>query len=347
MVPSPEMTERQRKPLLKIALTAAVVGAVVAGSSVAGAFGGATSSTGGVRAGVVVVNTSLAGGGAAAGTGIALSSSGEVVTNNHVIRGATSIRVTVPSTGRTYAATVAGYSMSEDIALLMLRNAHGLTTASVGNSNSIKVGDQVTAVGNAGGAGVLSTKTGKLVGLQRAITVSDDEGGSSRLTGLIETSAPLQPGDSGGPLLSHGQVVGIDAAASSSFSFRGSGEGFAIPIDTAIDIAKQIDARHASSVVHIGPTAFLGVGLGQTGYNGQATTGAIVEYVASGSPADKAGLAAQDLITSFAGHRVTSPRNLRNLVLRLSPGRIVKLTWIDQYTGSNSATVRLVSGPPQ
>src|SRR5439155_815994 len=141
--------------------------------AVAGAFGGATSSTGGVRAGVAVVNTSLAGAGAAAGTGIALSSSGEVVTNNHVIRGATSIRVTVPSTGRTYAATVAGYSMSEDIALLMLRNAHGLTTASVGNSNFIKVGDQVTAVGNAGGAGVLSTKTGKLVGLQRAITVSD------------------------------------------------------------------------------------------------------------------------------------------------------------------------------
>jgi S1-C subfamily serine protease len=216
----------------------------------------------------VVVNTRLGYGAAAAGTGIVLSSSGEVLTNNHVIRGATAIRVTDVSAGRTYTATVAGYSVSKDLAVLKLGNAHGLQTAVIGNSATIEVGDRVTAVGNAGGTGVLSTKSGELTGLARAITVSDDEGGSTRLKGLIETSAPLQPGDSGGPLLSHGRVVGIDAAASSGFRLQGGGgEGFAIPINSALTIATQIEAGHRSSTVHVGPTAFLGVA------RSRATTG--------------------------------------------------------------------------
>lgn len=330
---------------LKVVVAGAVVAALVAGTSVAsGALGGAAASTRSIKTGVVVVNTRLAGGGGAAGTGIVVSSD-EVLTNNHVIRGASAVRVTDPSSGRTFSATVAGYSVSKDIALLDLRDARGLQTAVIGNSETVRVGDAVRAVGNAGGTGVLSTKTGQLTALRRAITVSDDEGGSSRLAGLIETSAPLRPGDSGGPLLSHGRVVGIDAAASSDFSFEG-GEGYAIPINTAIAIAREIHGGQRSSTVHIGPTAFLGVQLG-SGYNGQQTTGAVVESVASGSPADRAGLTSGSLITTFAGHRVTSPTSLRNLVLRFSPGRAVRLAWVDNYTGSDSATVRLASGPPQ
>src|SRR5574337_50775 len=219
------------------------------------------------KQGVVVVNTILAGGGGAAGTGIVLTSSGEVMTNNHVIRGASAIRVVDTSTGRSYRATVAGYSVSRDIALLDLRNARGLQTAPIGDSSQAALGDRLTAVGNAGGTGALTVKTGKLTALHQAITVSDDSGGSSRLSGLIETNAPLRPGDSGGPLLSHGRVIGVDAAASTNLSYPGGGGvGYAIPVDTAVGIVRQIEAGHRTSVVHVGPTAFLGVAPGRSGY---------------------------------------------------------------------------------
>jgi S1-C subfamily serine protease len=326
-----------------------VTTALVIGLSTA--FGGTSrtvASAASVKTGVVVVTSRLAySTGGATGTGIVLSSSGEVLTNNHVIRGASAIRVTDVSTGRTYSATVVGYSVSKDIAVLKLSNTHGLRTAVTGNSASVRVGNTVTAVGNAGGTGVLTTKSGRVTGLNRAITVNDEAGGMIRLTGLIETSAPLQPGDSGGPLLSNGRVVGIDAAASSNFTFHGvTGEGYAIPINTALKIARQIEAGQRSATVHIGPTAFLGVSVGQAGY-GQDAQGALVEGVASGSPAARAGLNANDVITRFAGSRVLSPAKLRSLILRFSPGATVRVTWINPYTGTTTASVRLASGPAQ
>jgi S1-C subfamily serine protease len=298
----------------------------------------------------VVVNTNLGyEDGAAAGTGIVLSSSGEVLTNNHVIRGATTVRVTDVSDGRTFAASVVGYDVSRDIAVLKLANAHGLKTASIGHSGDVKVGDRVKAVGNAGGTGSLIVASGRLTGLHRSITVSDDQGGSSRLTDLIQTSAPLQPGDSGGPLLSsRGRVVGIDAAASSSSQFQSSGgEGFAIPIDTAVAIARQIEAGHRSATVHIGPTAFLGVAVGQSGYYGQDVSGATVSQVVPGSAADRAGIVPGDVITSLGGHSVSSRTSLQSVLFQVSPGSALRLTWIDQNGYANSATVHPASGPPQ
>ena len=264
-----------RRLLLAVLAAALAAGSVTAFVEARGAAAARTPTTG-----VVVVTTNLGfQGGAAAGTGIVLSSSGEVLTNNHVIRGATTVRVTDVSTGRTYSATVAGYDVSRDIAVLKLGNAHGLQTAAIGSSAAVKLGDRVTAVGNAGGTGSLTVSTGKLTGLHQAITVSDDQGGSSRLTGLIETNAQLQPGDSGGPLLnSGGRVIGVDAAGSSGSRFQMSaGDGYAIPIDTAVGIVKQIDAGRRSSTVHIGPTAFLGVALGQPGYTGQDAAGVVVD----------------------------------------------------------------------
>ena len=341
------MRRNSDRRLLIFTLTAVVVAIVVATSAVAGALGRSTASTaspGGVRAGVVVVGTRLLGGGVAAGTGIVLTSSGEVLTNNHVIRGATAIRVTVPSNHHTYTATVAGYSVSRDVALLRLKNASGLRTVSIGTSGSLRVGDRVVAVGNAGGTGVLTTKTGKILALERAISVSDDQGASNRLTGLIESSAPLRPGDSGGPLLSGTKVVGLDAAASRDFIVHGSGDSFTIPIETAIAVSKQVHTGQTSSTVHVGPTAFLGVVIGDAG---QGAAGALIETVAQGSPADRAGLESGDVVVTFAGRRVTSADRLRSLVLAQAPGKVVKLTWIDRFTGSNSATVKLASGPPQ
>jgi S1-C subfamily serine protease len=325
-------------------LLAAVVATLVVGSSTAlGLSAGATSRS--ATAGVVTVETTLYDG-AAAGTAIVLTSSGEVLTNNHVIRGATAIRVTDTSTGRRYNATVVGYSVSKDIALLQLRNARGLETATLGNSSTVEVGDRVTAVGNAGGTGVLRTKAGRLTALGQTITVADD-GGTTRLTGLIKTSAPLQPGDSGGPLLSEGRVIGIDAAASRNFTFQGGGGvGYAIPVNAARKLVRRIEVGRTTASVHVGATAFLGVSLAQPSYS-SAVDGALVAGVLTGSPADTAGIGARDVITALAGTRVTSATKLRNLVLRLKPGQSVRITWLDEVTGTNSAKVRLVAGPPQ
>jgi len=295
--------------------------------------------------GVVVVNTQLAYGGVGAGTGIVLTSSGEVLTNNHVIRGARTVRVTVPSSGRTYTAAVVGYSVARDVALLRLRGASNLQTAQFGHASDATRGDNITTVGNAGGTGVLRVKSGRVVLVGRTITVSDDDGTTARLTGLIQTSAPLQPGDSGGPLLSNGRVVGMDAAASRTFAFQDTaGEGYAIPVDTVLRIAHEVESGHRTSNIHVGPTAYLGVALGD---ESDGASGAVVHGVSSGSPAARAGLGSGDVITSFGSHRVTSSRQLRSLVLRMAPGQLVKVAWSDSFVGSQSATVKLASGPPQ
>jgi S1-C subfamily serine protease len=296
----------------------------------------------------VVVNTGLAyGNGAAAGTGIVLTSSGEVLTNNHVIKGATTIRVTDVSTGHSYGAAVVGYDVSHDIAVLRLSGAHGLQTAAIGSSAGVAVGDDVTAVGNAGGTGALTVSTGALTRLHQSITVTDDQGLSRRLADLIETSAALQPGDSGGPLLRQGRVIGVDAAGSSGSRYQQfTGDGYAIPIDTAISIVRQIDAGRRSASVHIGPTAFLGVALGGP-YAGDVS-GVTVGGVVRGGAADRAGIAAGDLITGFAGHTVTTPTSLQLLLRQATPGSAVRISWIDGASGArHSATVRPASGPPQ
>jgi S1-C subfamily serine protease len=207
-------------------------------------------------------------GASAAGTGIVLTSDGEVLTNNHVIRGATSIKVTDVGNGRTYTAKVVGYDASKDVAVIKLQNASGLTTANLGDSSSVQTGDAVTALGNAGGkGGTPSVASGTVTALNQSITASDEGSGanSEQLSGLIETNADIQPGDSGGALVdAYGQVVGMNTAASTGTQFQSesgqsAAQAYAIPIDNAETIADQIEAGQSSSTVHIGGTAFLGI----------------------------------------------------------------------------------------
>ena len=203
----------------------------------------------------------------AAGTGIVLTSNGEILTNNHVIDGATSIKVTDVGNHRTYTAKVVGYDATQDVAVIQLQNASGLTIASLGDSSTVQTGNSVVALGNAGGkGGTPSVAAGTVTALNQAITASDEgSGNSEQLTGLIETNADIQPGDSGGSLVnSYGQVIGMDTAASSgtqvqSQSGQAAEQAYAIPINEALSIAKQIGAGSASDVVHLGATAFLGV----------------------------------------------------------------------------------------
>ena len=188
----------------------------------------------------------------AAGTGLVLTSDGEILTNNHVIEGSTSITATDIGNGHTYKAKVVGYDRSHDIAVIKLLNASGLQTVTLGNSSAAVTGQKVVALGNAGGKGGRpSVVAGHVTGLNAAITASDASAGTSeKLTGLIRHNAAIQPGDSGGPLAdTTGDVIGINTAASSqNFQFSGpqSTQGFAIPINRAIAIAKQINTGQAS-----------------------------------------------------------------------------------------------------
>ena len=321
----------------------------LAAVAVAAGFAFGTGASARPEAGVVVVETNLAlQGSAGAATGMVLTPSGEVLTNNHVIRGATTIRVVAPAGRQSYTARVVGYSVAADVAVLRLAGASRLQTVSLGDSSRLRVGQRVTAVGNAGGTATLTRAGGRIVGLGRTITASDDQGGVERLTGLIETSAPLRPGDSGGPLLdAENHVVGMNTAASTGFAFRSSAnEGFAIPIARALAIEKQITAGHSSASVHIGPTALLGVRVESAESLGSGR-GVLVTGVVAGSPADRAGLVPDDVITAIDWRAVGSPQALTALILRRRPGDTVRLTWMDASGGQRTAKVTLASGPPQ
>jgi S1-C subfamily serine protease len=283
--------------------------------------------------------------GEAAGTGIVMTSSGEVLTNNHVIDGATSVKVTDIGNGKTYSATVVGYDATDDVAVLQLKGASGLTTASIGDSSKVAVGQAIVALGNAGGVGgTPSVSSGTITAKGQAITASDDGNGTSeQLTGLIETNATLQPGDSGGPLVDlHGNVVGMDTAASSGFEFQGSAsQNYAIPIDKALGIAAQIEAGHGTTSIHIGSTGFLGVEVAAT----SQVSGASIAGVLSGSPAAAAGLSAGDVITSLGGQTIDSPSALSAALVQHRPGDKVSVSWTDQSGQSHTATITLANGP--
>jgi S1-C subfamily serine protease len=278
----------------------------------------------------------------AAGTGMVLTSNGEVLTNNHVIDGATSIRVTDIGNGRTYAATVAGYSEGRDVAVLQLRGASGLTTVSTGDSSTVAAGQRVVALGNAGGrGGSPSVAAGRVTGTGQSITAQDQAAGTSEaLTGMIRTNASIQPGDSGGPLVSAtGKVIGMDTAADTS-SDSSAVRGYAIPINRALALAGQITAGQGSASVHIGSTAFLGVEIA-----GQSTTGAQLAGVQPGTPAAQAGLAAGDVITSVGGRTVSSSAALRSALISYHPGNQVPVSWVDQAGQQHTSQVTLGTGP--
>jgi S1-C subfamily serine protease len=302
--------------------------------------------------GVVDITTVLDyGEGAAAGTGVVLTSSGEILTNNHVIDGATKITATVVATGRSYAATVMGTDPTDDIAVLRLSGASGLATARLATPAqvaAVAVGDAVTAVGNAGGRGGTPTAaSGNVVALGRDITASDENGtDAERLTGLIEVNAAVQAGDSGGPLYADGAVIGIDTAASTSGRGRVAttaadtvSAGFAIPLTTATAIAGRIVAGEQSSTIHQGNPAFLGVQLPD------GTDDTAVSGVVRGSPAAAAGLRAGDTITAVDGVPIDHPDALSDALAGHRPQDRVTVGWTDAAGASHTATVTLTTGP--
>ncbi|HWD73105.1 MAG TPA: trypsin-like peptidase domain-containing protein [Actinomycetota bacterium] len=294
---------------------------------------------------VVDVNSILGfQGGTAAGTGMVLTSTGAILTNNHVIDGASRISVQIAGVGRAYAATVVGTDVAEDVAVIQLQGAAGLKVAPLGDSGKVSIGDRVVSLGNAlGRAGPPSVSQGFVVGLGRDITATDPTAGTAEnLSGLIQTSAALQPGDSGGPLVSSaGQVIGMDTAASSRVRFNaGSGVGFAIPINHALEVAAQIRAG-GGTVQSPSPAAqrgYLGVEVQQ-----QGTPGAYVAGVVAGAPADAAGIQAGDTILAIDGTAITSSSTLTSVLSADRPGESVRVTWLDGLGGRHVASIRLAA----
>jgi S1-C subfamily serine protease len=293
--------------------------------------------------GVVIVTTNLAYENAnAAGTGIVLTKTGEVLTNNHVIRGATTITVIVPATGKRYSASVLGYDIADDVALIKMSGANGLAVATRGNSSTLRIGSATTAVGNANGGGRLVITKGRVTGLNRTITVNDDQGGQTQLSGLIETSARLVPGDSGGPLLdAGGRVIGMDAAGSATFAFETS-DGYAIPVNKALSLVKLMEAGKASTLVHIGKTAFIGMNVGNASGGGVA-----VQSVVPNLPAANAGIAQGDVVTALDSTPVSTTDDLRAALFAHHPGDAVTVHFTDPLGNQTQAQLTLADGPPQ
>jgi len=341
-----------------------------------------------VKPGLVLINTALQyESEAAAGTGMVINANGLVLTNNHVIEDSTKITATVISTGKTYQASVVGYDQTGDVALIQLQNASGLTTVPIGNSSSVKAANPVVAMGNAEGQGKITVTAGHITALNTTITASDEAGSTSTETlhGMIQTNADIVPGDSGGPLASSAGVIGMDTAGNDSSGQQGPAAGFAIPINTALSVARQIAADHASSVITIGYPPFIGVfiasgsssdpqtqaqqqgqqngGFGGSGstpgcYNSNAdvtvpsdiapvSSGTLIDGTICGSAAAGAGLTGGAVITAVNGQAVGSPDDFASIMKRFHPGDTISVTWVSPSGQRTTSSLHLTAGPPQ
>ncbi|MCU1466968.1 MAG: septum formation initiator [Actinomycetia bacterium] len=294
---------------------------------------------------LVDITATLGDSATAAGTGMVISSTGEILTNNHVIAGATAITVQIGGTGAKYAADVVGYDTANDVAVLQIAHVSGLTTVATASASTVSTSDAVVAIGNAlGKSGTPTAVDGVVAALEQTITASDEYGTSAEtLNGLIEFTADVQPGDSGGSLVNaYGQVVGMTTAASSgirSMSTSSTTTAYAIPIDRALAIARQIAAGSESATVHIGEHGLLGVQVDAT-----VGVGAAVLGVQTGSAAAQVGIAAGDIITAVAGQNVDSSTALSAALASTHVGDKIAISWQDAAGAAHTASVTLTTG---
>ncbi len=305
---------------------------------------------------VVDINTVIqtaSGSAAAAGTGLITTSSGDVLTNNHVVEGSVSVKVTIQGKSGTYPATVLGVDPTDDIAVIHINGVSGLPTVTIADSSTVQVGDTIYALGNALGLGGAPRVTkGSVTALDQTITASDNGAQAEQLTGMIQSDAEISPGDSGGALVnSAGQVVGVITAGEAQ-GFRSSSTtiAFAIPSSKAVDIANRILAGQAGNGVFIGPVGYLGVSVQTLDASSAAqlglsvSSGAYVRTVVAGSPAERAGITAGSVITRVNSAVVDSATSLGDALHQHKPGDQVKITWISG-NATHTATVTLSSGP--
>lgn len=268
----------------------------------------------------------------AAGTGVIVSSDGYILTNKHVIEGAKTITVVLDD-GTTYEKVeLAAYDPLNDIAFLKIKDASDLPAATLGDSKTITVGQQVIAIGNALGQYQNSVTSGIVSGTGRSLTATDASGTmSERLTDMIQTDAAINSGNSGGPLVNAaGQVIGINTATTSAAENM----GFAIPISSVKGMLKQLTETGEAKRAYVGVYSIEITPEVAKSYNLPVSEGIYVysssaySAVISGSPADKAGIKNKDIITAVNGVKVGSRGSLSTLIGEYKPGDTVQLTVI-------------------
>jgi len=337
---------------------------------------------------VDIMSTLKFNGETAEGTGMIISTSGLVLTNNHVIDGATIVRANLAtSSDQSFTVRVLGYDAADDVALLQLQGGSRLTPVTFGNSSQVRLGTPVLALGNAEGHGGAKPAQGIINALDRSIQASDEGSNSTEnLKHMLQTNAKIEQGDSGGALANNaGQVIGMITAANtgtpgtSSSSGSGGSLGFAIPINSALAIARQIASRQPSATVHIGLPGFLGVQVAQSdssdpqqqaadGRNGRTgaginscstggqrtgvpvhvapiAAGALIVGVVCDSAAQSAGMVPGDVITSVNGQPVTTPGSLTAITGRYHPGDVVSVLWVSKDGIEHTTKMRLGEGP--
>jgi len=281
-----------------------------------------------------------------AGTGMVLTSSGIVLTNNHVVANTTSLTGQLAGRGPVYRAVVIGVDPTQDVAVIQLEGATGLPTTPFDLSGSLAVGDAVTGEGNAlGHNGAPVVATGTVTSLDETILVQDEAATIvETLNGVICFDAPIQPGDSGGPLIdANGRVIGMDTAGSVNTASGASATwGCAIPITRAMTIAQQIRSGAQSPYIESGHRGVLGVVVrAGTGVDGTAVVG-----VTPGEAAASAGIGPGDVITAVAGIPVATVADLNHVMQDRRPGDTITVGWRDAHGGTHSAAVALSAGPP-
>jgi S1-C subfamily serine protease len=288
------------------------------------------------------------------GTGMIITASGEVVTNNHVIElytaggGSGSITVTEYGQKKSDPATLIGYNTQQDVALLKINGASNLPTVTFGNSSKAVVGDAVVAIGNALGlaAGTPTVTQGIVSALGRSVTAGGEGTLSENLQNLLQTDAAINPGNSGGPLIdTAGQVIGMNTAVAGTTSDGTSSQniGFAIPIAEVESLIPQLLKGGPAS----NGGGYLGVDIStltpalRQQYGFTPTSGAVVLTVISGSPAGKAGLQQGDVIVAVDGTAITTAEDLQNAIQKDRSGQTVQITY---YVGDSKRTTSVTLG---
>jgi S1-C subfamily serine protease len=297
---------------------------------------------------IVDINTTV-GSGQAAGTGMIITSNGEILTNNHVVDRSNSIQVTIAGRAQTYAAHVVGADPKADIAVIQIDGVSGLPTVTFAGSSSVKVGDAIVAIGNAlGQGGTPDVSQGRITALDQTITASEGGSKSEQLSGMLQSDATIYPGDSGGPLLNtSAQVVGmITAGDVQGFRSSASNVNYAIASDTILNVVNEIQTGQTNPDIIYGQSGYIGVSVqnldagtvAQLGLS--VSSGALVAGVQSGSPAAAAGITRYSVITAVAGAKISTIDDLGTTLLAHKPGERVSITWVNQ-SGTHSATITL------
>ncbi len=287
------------------------------------------------------VNQTASGVVLSAATGMIVSSGGYIVTNNHVVEAATSIRVSVDGYPSSYPAVFVGADPAVDVAVIKVSGLRPLRVVHFGDSSAVSVHMPVVAIGNAlGRGGRPAVTTGDLEGIGRSIVAGDDlTSVPERLHDLLETSALIREGNSGGPLLDgHAEVIGMDTAAEENGV-----RGFAVPSNEVALIVADIVTRHTSPGIILGVPAFLGI-VGLAPVTRGRTPGVPVGRVLAGEPAVRAGIRPGDVIVALDGHPTPTVAALRRLVTGELPGSVVRVRFASP-TGLRTVTLRLADGP--